>query len=278
MDKQLIKLYIIIFAALIILVVLAPMVIGKTSGLLQDVAVKASLLFYGKGNMEYSMDKSKGNIIFIFDDGWETQYTEGFKILKNHNLKASIAVISNRVGTKGYMDYKELADVYISGWDLLNHTYSHLDLLTLDDKEQETEINKGREWLSNNLFYRGKDIVVFPGSFYNAATIKILKNNNYIAGRSLDNIWLEKTGLFIESVNIFNLCSSESVEQAKVLIDKAIQNKSTCLFVAHKIETITDNTEMQFEPQEFETIVNYVLDNKGQLNVLTMTEFLQNCN
>ena len=275
MDKQLIKIYVIIAAALLFLTAFLPMVIGKTSGLLKDIAVKLNLLIYGKQQTESSIDKIQGNIIFIFDDGWITQYTNGFKVLKHYDLKANIAVVSNRVGKKEYMNYKELAEVYKNGWDLLNHTYDHPDLRTLNEKEQASEINKGRDWLSHNLFQRGKDIIVFPGSFYTNATLEIVKKNNYTAGCSFDGIWLAKNDSFLNDVDVCNLCSSESTGQAISFIDKAIKNKSTVIFVVNKIEKITDDTQMQYEPQEFMQIVNYISEHKEALNVLTMTEFLQ---
>jgi peptidoglycan/xylan/chitin deacetylase (PgdA/CDA1 family) len=273
MDRQLIKLYIFIVAALALIAAFLPMLTGKTSGLIMDVAARTMLLC--AGNEERSPpDKDKGTVIFNFDDGWETQYTQGFAILSKYDLKASVSVIPDRIGSQGYMNYWQLASMYLKGWDTMNQTYSHQDLGKMDSASQWEQIRLAGEWQDSHLMPRGKQILVFPGGYYNETTLEIMKREHLTAGRSMDSLWTGAKNAFDPGAEVCLLYSEQSDEQIRDIIDKAIEKQRTLILVLHKIEACTDQSQMQYEPQRFEQLVQYIHERKAKLNILTMTQWL----
>ncbi|MDD5016631.1 MAG: polysaccharide deacetylase family protein [Eubacteriales bacterium] len=273
MKKPLLKLYLTLAASLILTVVFLPMIVGRTAAWAQSTATHVELLAY-QDDVLSAPDKDKGSVVIVMDDGWETQYTRGYEIMKSYGLKACIAVVPVMVGEEGYTDYQQLAEVYMDGWDLLNHTYNHANLAELSEDEQREQIAKARDWLHDNLFERGSDIVVYPQGSFSDGTIDILKEEGVIAARSLKSVWAADIDCTIEDAEVCNLISSISMERVGKAIDKAISNKSAVIFVLHKIEPVTDDTQMQLDEEKFREIIENIAGHRDELNVLTMTELL----
>ena len=126
-----------------------PHVLGHTSAWSSDTAVHLRML--EEHQAQAAVDSSDtARIIFVMDDGFETQYSQGFAMLREYNYKGCIAVIPAAVETAGYMSYGELADLYLSGWDMLNHTYNHVTLAGLTAETQLKQMTDGRNWLESH--------------------------------------------------------------------------------------------------------------------------------
>lgn len=215
-----------------------------------------------------------GAAVIIMDDGWETQYTQGYQKLQAYGFRGCVAVIPALVGQYQYMNYRQLADLYLDGWDLLNHTYSHTDLLTLSPEEQRQQLNKARNWLKRRGFQRGADIVVYPQGSSGPGLTDLLAGEDYVAARSLDELWGVTKNAPLASVDIFNLISDSTFDEAKGAIDFAIAKKRVVILVVHKIEPVTVDTQMQLAEELFNQIVEYMALKSDSLCTLTLTELM----
>ncbi|WP_088073019.1 polysaccharide deacetylase family protein [Gottfriedia luciferensis] len=224
-------------------------------------------------HQEIQKMQNKANIIFTMDDGWETQFTQGFHILKENGIKGSIAVIPTKVDTEGYMSLSQLNTLYNSGWDLMNHTNTHRHLSRLSKKQQKSELNGARTWLNNHCFKRASNIAVYPYGSYNQDTLKTLQEEHYRSARTIaDGIQPNNGNKYL--VRTINLLPSTDIEWVKEQIDKAINKRQTIVFTNHRFEQKADKAQMNFDPAKFKTIVNYVESKKDNLNILTYSEWL----
>jgi peptidoglycan/xylan/chitin deacetylase (PgdA/CDA1 family) len=275
MDKHLVKLYFVILVFLVLAILLTPVILDRTSALVAEAATAAKLAAYKAGETEsIAPAEEKGSVAIIMDDGFETQYTSGYKVLKRSGLKGAVAVIPAAVGEAGYMNYRQLAELYMDGWDMLNHTYNHMGLTELSKEEQALQILRGRDWLRSRQLLRGSDILVYPGGNHNELTKEALKETGTAAARSLKSVWVRELDCTPEDVEVCNIISGMPVKDIKAAIDKAANNKSAVLLVLHKIEPVTDDSKMQIEESTLQSIVDYIADN-GSLNVVTLSELLQ---
>jgi peptidoglycan/xylan/chitin deacetylase (PgdA/CDA1 family) len=273
MRKPMIKIYIVLVVSLILCVLLVPSGIGYTSAWAMDAAVRIRLMSHP--HAQAATDTSdQARIVFVMDDGWETQYSQGYPILARYDYPGCIAVIPAAVGTAGYMTYGELADLYIAGWDMLNHTYNHTLLAGLPQESQREQMNQAREWLESRGLRRGSDTLVFPGGDFDSVTLSELLSSGYSAGRSLKSLWTAKSGCGLEDVEVCNLVSGLSFEYVQAAIDKAVRNSSALILVIHKIEPISDDTFMQVPPEGFTRIVDYIRQCGDGLRVVTVTQLL----
>ena len=214
------------------------------------------------------------NVIFIMDDGWETQYTEGYRILDKYNLKGNIGVISDAVGTPDYANEDQLNEMYQRGWDLINHTKTHADLNTLSKKKQREEILDAKKWLGSKGYTRGEKAFIYPYGSYNDETLDILEEEGFIWARSVMDG--ENNELSYEAKTM-NLVTHLDPELVKDRVDTAMENKSTLLFMSHKFGDEVDEYDMFYDVESFEEIVSYVSEKKekGLINVLTVSEYLE---
>jgi peptidoglycan/xylan/chitin deacetylase (PgdA/CDA1 family) len=187
-------------------------------------------------------------------------------------MKADIAVIPTLVDTEGYMSYSQLAELYKAGWDMLNHTYDHVELGYLSKQEQQDEIEKGRDWLKDHKLTRGSDVLIYPNGSYSGLTIQILKKEKIEAARSLNSLWVSRTGSSLENTDICNLYSYIIIDRVQEAIDKAANNNGTVIIMLHKIEPVTDDTNMQIDEDTFKEVVSRL--SKSGLNILTLSELL----
>lgn len=274
MDKSLIKLYLFIMAAAALLVLLAPVVLGHTSTWVNNTWTHVQLAASDRTvSVPETVDK-KGNAVFVMDDGWETQYTAAYPLLKKYGFPACIAVIPAPVGTEGYMSYRQLADLYLDGWDMLNHTYNHLNLAALPGDKQAEQMKRGRTWLEERGFQCGADILVYPGGAFDEATLEVMKREGFAAGRSLKSLWLTAQDCSLEDAEVCNLISGMAFDEAKAAVDKAMNNGTTVLFIMHKVEPVSDDTYMQIGEDFLDQVLSYIANNADKLNVITMTQLL----
>lgn len=71
----------------------------------------------------------KPSVIITLDDGYEDNYTEMFPILKAHGAKATVFIVTDLIGTDGYMTREQIAEMSRSGLVSFQcHTAHHRDL------------------------------------------------------------------------------------------------------------------------------------------------------
>jgi peptidoglycan/xylan/chitin deacetylase (PgdA/CDA1 family) len=274
MDKPLIKLYLFIGAATVLLVLLVPVALGHTSSWVEDAWTHVQLATSDHVMSVAQPTEPKGHVVFVMDDGWETQYTAARPLFDKYGYTACIAVIPAAVGTENYMSYRQLADLYLDGWDMLNHTNNHLNLAELPEQTQAEQMARGRAWLNEHGLKRGSDILVYPGGAFNQATLDAMQREGFAAGRSLKSLWLTAQDCALEDAEVCNLISGMPLDIVKAAADKAMNNGSAVIFMLHKVEPVSDDTHMQIEEAFLEQILSYIADNADKLDVVTMTQLL----
>jgi peptidoglycan/xylan/chitin deacetylase (PgdA/CDA1 family) len=81
-----------------------------------------------------------GMVTFTFDDGMENVYTNAFPILSQHNLPATVGVISDYIDMSGYLTAQQLRDLHDAGWEMASHSIDHIRLTTLGTCEARAEL------------------------------------------------------------------------------------------------------------------------------------------
>jgi|GEM_PF-170459 len=120
-------------------------------------------------------------LIITFDDGYESNYTIGYPILKKYGLKACIFVITDAIGRSNYLTEGQLKEMSSSGViDIQNHSARHSYYLYADSKEDiAEELSKSRTRIENII---GKEVKVFcyTNGKYSQRLVDELINQEYI--------------------------------------------------------------------------------------------------
>ena len=136
------------------------------------------------------IDASKGTyelpekpVIITFDDGYETNYTYAYPILKKHGVLATIFVAVESVGKKPgdypHFTWEQAREMNQSGLiSIQSHTYTHRDITLLSQFEALREIRYSKYLIEKNLGTKCK-VLAFPYGFHNPTHIKLAHDAGY---------------------------------------------------------------------------------------------------
>lgn len=216
-------------------------------------------------------ETQKPQLIFTFDDAWNTQYTEAFKRMQKKGIPGMIAVIPSNVGAVNSMTLTQLQEVYNYGWDLSNHTYNHINLKNADLYTIQNEIAQGEDWLINNGFQRASDVVVYPQGGFNSDVINEMQTRR--AGRSIiESIepGIPNDKYKIKIRNVLNTIPPLTVNS---WIDEIINSGGALVLLWHNIVAPAD-ASTKYTPTDFQTILDYAHSKRAEIDIVTFTEYL----
>lgn len=111
-------------------------------------------------------------IVLTFDDGYENFYTHTFPALDSRGMRATLFLISSRVGEdsahrfqderSSYVIWPEVKQMQAAGVDVESHSVTHRNMKELNDQEARAELVDSRRDLEAHL---GEPVTVFayPG-------------------------------------------------------------------------------------------------------------------
>lgn len=111
--------------------------------------------------LEKKIKPPRNSIVLTFDDGYEDNFTEVFKILKKFNFPATIFLSTalldgkktNKSGTSlNILNEKQIREMYNSGlFDFEPHTHNHRRLTEISIDEAENEISRSKRIIEDML-------------------------------------------------------------------------------------------------------------------------------
>ena len=121
-----------------------------------------------------------------FDDGWEDFYLYAFPLFKEYNMKASYYVITDLIGTPGYVKLEQLKEMKESGLiDIQSHTVTHPRLATLSSDEIYNELYNSKKYLKDNLDIES-EVICYPYGSFNNTVLNLSKEVGYKYGLAMD--------------------------------------------------------------------------------------------
>ncbi|MDD4797611.1 MAG: polysaccharide deacetylase family protein [Eubacteriales bacterium] len=222
------------------------------------------------------VDAAKTQVVFMFDDGWASVYTDAYPLLARYGYSASIAAIPGMAREREYLSYAQLARMYMDGWDILNHSYSHKDGMYARCDELLSEYMSAREWLDRRFFRRGGNSVIMPFGDCNPYIIPLLIKNGFQNIRTSDNVLLlDRDEVCYFPIKTIHLLTDVSVETVTAELTACAGGDSAVLFNLHKMGDGADRTQMTFSPAKLREIVEFLHANEDTFQVVTYLTLLE---
>ena len=118
------------------------------------------------------------DVVLTFDDGEMNNFTYAVPLLRQLNFPAYFFVIVERVGTPGYMGWRELLHLVSAGMVVGSHGLTHRMLTTLNSVEMERELRESKRILEENLHVPVNDFSV-PRGFYDKEVLSAARRVGY---------------------------------------------------------------------------------------------------
>ena len=125
-------------------------------------------------------------VSIFFDDAFLNQYEIALPVLKEHDFRATFAVITGFVGTGHdlweYMDAGRLKELAACGMDIASHTVTHANLTAnLTDEKLHTEIFDSKKELEKLGFK--VTTMIYPYYEWDERAINYVREAGYKCGR-----------------------------------------------------------------------------------------------
>ena len=133
------------------------------------------------GKIEYSTHSA----VLTFDDGYKDFYTVVFPLLKKYQMKATIYVVVNFIGRRGFMNDKEIKEVLDSGLvELGSHTLDHLYLKLTPESTARKQIFESKKILEEKFKVK-VETFAYPYGAFSKKTVDLVKEAGYKAAVSV---------------------------------------------------------------------------------------------
>jgi peptidoglycan/xylan/chitin deacetylase (PgdA/CDA1 family) len=113
-------------------------------------------------------------IVISFDDGYLSQYTQAFPVLRVHHWPGVLNMEVNFLRGVGSLRPWRVRKLIHAGWELDAHTLTHPDLTTLGAAELWRQVDGSRVALRRE-FHVPVDFFCYPAGRYNARVIHDVK-------------------------------------------------------------------------------------------------------
>lgn len=182
----------------------------------------------------FSINKTGPLVTFVFDDGYETDYTVAMDIFKSHGEVACTAVVTNWVNTRNYLSAAQLMELQSDGWEIMSHTVSHSGLTRMSEKQIENELSQSKSIL-DGWGLKVKNLV-YPYNGNNKLVRSIAKKH-YRAGRDGRKM-LNPSDLDQYNLKSYSneLSTKHTMRAIKTQIDRAFSEKKWLIFQHHQID------------------------------------------
>ncbi|HOV70261.1 MAG TPA: polysaccharide deacetylase family protein, partial [Clostridia bacterium] len=175
------------------------------------------------------------DVVFMFDDGWKSVYTTAYPLFAKYGLRASLAIIPAKLSEHEYMSFNEVGELYMNGWDVLNHSYTHKE--NMDSKQLFNDFQLAADWMEKRFLYKGAKMAVVPFGFCDPYLIKLLIDAGYHSVRLSDNIIVLNTQkAYYYRVNVMILTCDVEIKEAQDKLYYSWRESVPFIFILHKIE------------------------------------------
>ena len=119
-------------------------------------------------------------IILTFDDGYKDNYTTMLPLLEERGMKATVFMVTNDIGTEGYLTWEDLRDMQDRGLEIGSHTANHLPLTELSPQKQDEEVRLSKllmEWNGIKTVFSFS----YPNGVYDDTSPELLQKNEYLS-------------------------------------------------------------------------------------------------
>lgn len=134
------------------------------------------------GNIDYNASRSA---VLTFDDGYEDFYRDAFPILKKYQMKATIYIIYDYIGRRGFLSVNEIRELINSGLvEVGSHTFDHIYLSKIASDEARRQIVDSKKAFEERF---GIDIktLAYPYGAFDQQAIDLTKEASYSAAVSV---------------------------------------------------------------------------------------------
>lgn len=159
---------------------------------------------------------------------------------------------------------QELEQLYNDGHEVYSHSYSHPAFYSSDTTVDNvvSECQKSKDWLLKNGFFRGSDVIVYPGGLGQTQTAKQDAVRQFFA-YGVDTVGHTYNPEPLNPWCVYRInADTSTIEELKKAVDDAVAAKGLLVFMNHAYELNKDKTNQVAKMIE---LINYIKSTNAEI-------------
>ncbi len=134
--------------------------------------------------LKQNISLSSKSVVLTFDDGWRSQYTYAFPVLKKYGFTATFFIYTDVIGSNYFLTWDQVRLMNNEGMTIGGHTESHPYLPDIHDPAVlRKEIIDGKHIIENQI-HQSIYLFAYPFGHYSDQIIQVVKEAGYDIARS----------------------------------------------------------------------------------------------
>ena len=192
----------------------------------------------GIEDFEMRLNRFVNPVMITFDDGFETDLTIALPIMQKYGFKSTHFIVTDYIGTKGYMNWEQVQVLKERGMSIHSHTKSHRLLDWLDEAEAKEELSLSKSIIEKKM---GNQVIALslPRGCGSSKMKGLLKECRY---RYLFTSWPDINNFSEKNAEIFEvgrvfISGNMNLENFKKALrgDKTFYRKNQVYFLVKKL-------------------------------------------
>jgi peptidoglycan/xylan/chitin deacetylase (PgdA/CDA1 family) len=141
-------------------------------------------------------------IVITFDDGYLDNYENAWPLFQKYGFSATVFVITDAVGTSGYLTWPQLQTLRDGGWEIAGHTATHPYLTDLSVSALQDELARSKKDLEDQL---GQPVrfLAYPYGAYNAGVMQAVRDSGYQLAVTTERGWAQQKDSALEMKRVY---------------------------------------------------------------------------
>lgn len=162
----------------------APEAFLKQMQYLKDAGYTVISLDYLADALSETINLPPKSVVITFDDGWRSQYSYAFPVLKKFGYTATFFIFTNAIDSNYFLTWDQVRLMNNAGMQIGGHTESHPYLPDIHDTAQLRDEIIGGKRIIEDQIHQKIYTFAYPFGHYSDTIISVVKEAGYKAARS----------------------------------------------------------------------------------------------
>jgi peptidoglycan/xylan/chitin deacetylase (PgdA/CDA1 family) len=179
-------------------------------------------------------------VTLTFDDGYISTYTYAQPLLDQYGYKATQFIITDLLGTTGYMTDQNVQALNTDGQEIASHTVTHDDMTQEAASQITTELSQSQTILKQ-LTGKAVTDIAYPYGEYDT-TVQSATAKYYTAARGVEDGLNSKDNFNAYDLKVQNIYDTTTTAQVADWVKQAQTTDTWLILVYHAVDPDTTST------------------------------------